>query len=44
MEGRSEGQNDLVKAIHLLREGKTDDEILAEGIDEKTLTLAKTIR
>lgn len=44
MEGRSEGQNDLVKAIQLLREGKTGDEILAEGIDEKTLTLAKTIR
>lgn len=43
-EGRSEGQNDLVKAIQFLREGKTDDEILAEGIDEKTLTLAKTIR
>ena len=44
MEGRSEGQNDLVKAIQFLREGKMDDEILAEGIDEKTLMLAQTIR
>ena len=42
--GRSEGQNDLVKAIQLLRDGKSDTEVLQTGIDEKTLALAKTIR
>lgn len=44
MEGRSEGQDDLVKAIQLLREGKTGEEIMADGIDEKTLSLAQTVR
>ena len=43
-EGRNEGQNDLVKAIQFLRNGKSDAEILQTGIDEKTLALAKTIR
>lgn len=43
-EGRLEGQNDLVKAIQLLRDGKSDTEVLQSGIDEKTLALAKTIR
>lgn len=43
-EGRNEGQNDLVKAIQLLRDGKSDTEVLQSGIDEKTLALAKTIR
>jgi len=38
------GQNDLVKAIQLLRDGKSDTEVLQSGIDEKTLALAKTIR
>ena len=42
--GRTEGKNDLVKAIHLLREGKTGEEIMADGIDEKTLSLAQTVR
>ena len=44
MEGLSEGQDDLVKAIQLLREGKTGEEIMADGIDEKTLSLAQTVR
>lgn len=43
-EGRLEGQNDLVKAIQLLRDGKSDTEVLQSGIDEKTLALAKAIR
>ena len=43
-EGRNEGQNDLVKAMQLLRDGKSDTEGLQTGIDEKTLALAKTIR
>ena len=43
-EGRNEGQNDLVKAIQLLRDGKSDTEVLQSGTDEKTLALAKTIR
>lgn len=44
MEGREEGQNALVKAVECLRQGKSDKDILALGIDEKTLALAKTIK
>ena len=40
-EGRKEGQNLLVKAIQLLRDGKSDDEIKKDGVDEHTLELAK---
>ncbi len=43
-EGRIEGQNLLVQAIRLLREGKTEAEILQEGIDEHTLELAKACK
>ncbi len=44
IEGRKEGQNLLVQAIRLLREGKTEAEILQEGIDEHTLELAKACK
>ncbi len=40
--GKKEGWNLLARVIHLLKEGKTDDEILREGIDKEMLELAKT--
>ena len=42
--GIEKGQNLLVKAIRLLREGKNDEYILKEGIDEHTLELAKACK
>ena len=42
-EGRSEGQSELVKAVELLRQGKTVDELIESGIDQKTVDLATTI-
>ena len=42
--GIEKGQNLLVKAIQLLREGKNDEYILKEGIDEHTLELAKACK
>ena len=43
-EGRSEGQNELVKAVEMLRQGKTADEIVELGIDRKTVELAVAIK
>ena len=43
-EGIIKGQNDLVSAVEALRSGKTDVEILALGIDQRTLDLAKCIK
>lgn len=43
-EGESQGQNKLVSAINLLRKGLSDADILAQGIDQHTLDLAKTVR
>ena len=40
-EGREEGQTLLSKAIKLLRQGISDDEILKRGIDHASLKLAK---
>lgn len=40
-EGRLEGQNDLIKAVQLLRDGKSDTEVLQSGIDEKRWRLQK---
>ena len=40
-EGREEGQTLLSKAIKLLRQGISDDEILKRGIDHASLNLAK---
>ena len=42
--GRKETENALVKAVQLLKEGKTDTEILSEGLDQHTLDLAKACR
>lgn len=39
--GTIKGQNMLVQAIEMLKEQKSDEEILAVGIDEHMLTLAK---
>ncbi len=43
-EGIDEGQNALVKAIQMLKDGKSDQEILDAGIEMKTLELAKICR
>ena len=40
---RSEGQSELVRAVELLRQGKTTDELIESGIDQKTVDLATTI-
>ena len=40
-EGREEGQSLLVKVIQELKNGKSVDELLASGVDEKTVQLAK---
>ena len=42
-QGRSEGQSDLVKAVELLRQGKTAEELVKSGIDKKTVELAVAI-
>ena len=42
--GRQTGQNLLVKAIQMLKANKSDEEILAADIDERTLELAKACR
>ncbi len=41
-EGWEGGKNHLARAIHLLKEGKSDEEIRIEGIDKEMLELAKT--
>ena len=43
-EGKKEGQSLLVQAIQLLREGKTEKEILKEGIDQQTIDLAQACK
>lgn len=43
-QGYQKGQNDLVLAITLLRDGIADSEILKKGVSEETLVLAKTIK
>lgn len=43
-QGVSQGQNKLITAITAIRKGLTDEEILASGIDQHTLDLAKTVR
>lgn len=43
-EGIAEGEKDLVKAVQMLRANYTDDEILADGISQHTLELAKKIQ
>ena len=42
--GIESGQNDLVKAVELLREGVEKEDILKQGIDIKTIELAEGIR
>ena len=42
--GREEGRNELAEAIKLLRSGKSREEMLAAGIDEKTVDLAFVIK
>ena len=41
---REESQNELVKAIELLRAGKSSEEIAKTGIDQKTIDLALAIK
>ena len=43
-EGRQEGQNILVDAVNRLRRGETPEQIIASGIDQKTVDLALTIK
>lgn len=43
-EGRQEGQNILVDAVNRLRRGETPEQIVASGIDQKTVDLALTIK
>ena len=43
-EGREEERNEIVEAIQLVRSGKSKEEILAAGIDEKTVDLAFVIK
>ncbi len=43
-QGKESGQNDLVKAVELLREGVDKEDILKQGIDIKTIELAEGIR
>lgn len=43
-EGYSEGQNELIRAVELLRQGKNDDEIISSGIARDTLKLAYAIK
>ena len=42
-EGREEERYELMKAIELLRQGKTPEELAKSGIDQKTVDLATTI-
>ena len=42
--GKNEGQNELVKAVELLRAGKTPEEVAKTGIDQKTIDLAVAIK
>ncbi len=42
-DGIAKGQSELVKAVELLRQGKTVDELIESGIDQKTIDLATTI-
>lgn len=42
--GRKEGQNLLVKAVQLLHDGHTEQELLDQGIDKQTIDLAMTIK
>ena len=43
-EGREEERSELVKAVEMLRQGKTADEIVELGIDRKTVELAVAIK
>ena len=43
-QGEESGQNKLVKAVELLREGMDKEDILKQGIDIKTIELAEGIR
>ena len=43
-EGREEGQNLLATVVLRLRNGETPEQILASGVDAKTIELAETIK
>ena len=43
-EGIEEGQSKLVNAVKLLRQGKTEQEIVQMGIDQRTIDLAVGIK
>ena len=43
-QGKEDGQNDLIKAISMLRDGKSRDEIIKSGIDEHTIDLAQAVK
>lgn len=44
VEGREEGQDLLVKAVALIRTGKTTDDLLSLGYDRRTVDLAFSIK
>jgi len=41
---KEDRQNDLIKAISMLRDGKSRDEIIKSGIDEHTIDLAQAVK
>ena len=43
-EGRKEGQNLFATVVLRLRNGETPEQILASGVDAKTIELAETIK
>ena len=43
-EGRKEGKNLLATVVLRLRNGETPEQILASGVDAKTIELAETIK
>ena len=43
-QGKEDGQNDLIKAISMLRDGKSRDEIIKSGIDVHTIDLAQAVK
>ena len=41
-EVRAEGQNELAKAIHMLKDGSSEENLLSAGIAQDTIDLART--
>ena len=43
-DGIAKGQSELVRAVELLRKGKTSEELIESGIDQKMVELAIAIK